>query len=151
MLEWKRFVPPASESEVVEFEKNSGIQLPRSYRGYLLSSNGGQPCSEVGFNVDKGGECVMLGCLYSLCNDESEVDLDAVYEELKDDLSAGFLPIGEDPGGNLLLLSTQGDDSDAIHFWDRIGFLAKRLGKRQFRIANDIEEFLASLHAVADT
>ena len=89
----------------------------------------------------------MLGCLYSLCNDDSGVDLDTVYEELKDDIAAGFLPIGEDPGGNLLLLSTQGDDSDAIHFWDKIGFLAKRFGKRLFRVSSNIDEFLASLHA----
>lgn len=150
MLEWNRFALPASESAVEQFEKNSGIQLPRCYRGYLLSSNGGQPCSEVGFQVDEGGECVMLGCLYGLCKDDPGVDLDTVYEELVDDVASGFLPIGEDPGGNLLLLSTNGDDSDAIHFWDRLGFLSKRFGKSRFRIANDIEEFLASLRSVAD-
>jgi hypothetical protein len=151
MLKWKRFAPPASEIEVAQFEKNIGMQLPKSYRAYLLSSNGGQPCSEVGFKVGNGSEYVMLGCLYGLCKDESGVDLDAVYEELKDDLSTGFLAIGEDPGGNLLLLSTQDEDSDAILFWDKIGFLAKRLSKRQFRIASDIEEFLTSLRVVTDT
>ena len=92
----------------------------------------------------------MLRCLYSLCNDESGVDLTAAYEELKDDIVAGVFPMGEDPGGNLILRSTQGDDGDAIYFWDRLGFLANRLGKSRFRITINIEEFHASLHSVVD-
>ncbi len=145
MLAWNRFASQASESEVVQFENALGVRLPQVYRSYLTSSNGGQPCSVVGFKIGEAGDKVMLGCIYSLCNDGSHVDLPTIYEELMDDIPTGHIPIGEDPGGNPLLLAISGDDSDAIYYWDKIGFFARRFGTKQFRVANDIAEFLASL------
>ena len=50
--------PPASESEVEQFEKNSGIQLPPCYRHYLLLSNGGQPFFEVVFQAGEGANAL---------------------------------------------------------------------------------------------
>ncbi len=88
----------------------------------------------------------MLGCIYSLCNDGSHVDLPTIYEELMDDIPTGHIPIGEDPGGNPLLLAISGDDSDAIYYWDKIGFLLDVSERSNSRVANDIAEFLASTY-----
>jgi hypothetical protein len=130
-----------------------GMSLPPLYRGYLLSANGGQPSKYLAFAIpeiagDRGK--VMLGALYGIGADGSSLDLLTEYEEYKDVIPNGFIPIGEDPGGNQLLLATDGRDKEAIFFWDRAGFLAKHSGKNLFRIADGITLFLESLDIIPD-
>jgi hypothetical protein len=150
MLEWKRFFPPPSEEEIKMFEKRIGGYLPPQYRNYLLSENGGQPCQDAGFEIMEGNHKVMLGALYSVSAGGSGLDVEAVYKNLREEMPRGFIPVGEDPGGNQLLLSTQGDDRDSIVFWDRVGLLSKQAGIRLFRVADNIYSFINSLHLIPD-
>lgn len=148
MLEWKRLLPPLSHAHIEEWERTHGISLPPRYRIFLLSTNGGQPSSDVGFDILDGKHKVMLGALYGISAQESSLSLQSAYEDLKDELPKGFLPIGEDPGGNQLLLATEGHEKDAIYFLDRVGILAKQEGNGLFRIADDISRFVESLHTM---
>jgi hypothetical protein len=149
MFEWKRFFPKATSSQLERFERASGLSLPARYKNYLLSANGGQPGNAVCFTIPENGEEVMLGVLFGVSDeDDDSLSLDAVYSDSKDDIPAGFLPIGEDPGGNKLLLATSGDSSEGVFFWDRVGFLAKRTGKRLFFVSPNIEELLNSLQPI---
>jgi hypothetical protein len=117
---------------------------------YLFSANGGQPRISASFVLPEINEDIMLGCLFGLTDEEHSLSLRTVYDEAKEDIPAGFIPIGEDPGGNRLLLATSGNDTDAIYFWDRLGFLVKRTGKKMFFIANNIDDFLGSLQPIPD-
>lgn len=151
MFEWKRFFSKATFAQIQRFERVSGFPLPDRYKNYLLSSNGGQPDNEVCFVLPENGEEVMLGVLFGMSDeDENALSLEAVYSDSKTDIPTGFVPIGEDPGGNKLFLATSVDNSEGIYFWDCLGFLAKRAGKRLFFVARNIDEFLNSLQPIED-
>ena len=101
MFEWKRFFPKATLAQLERFERASGLSLPVLYKNYLLSSNGGQPGNEVCFAIPENGEEVMLGVLFGVSDeDDDALSLETAYSDSKADVPAGFVPIGEDPGGN---------------------------------------------------
>jgi hypothetical protein len=151
MIEWKHIFPPASDSKIELFERDTGIRLPPRYKDYLHSINGGQPRKDTGFVIPEIHEKVMLGVLYGISDDESNcLSLGTVYADSKDDVPAGFIPIGEDPGGNQLLLATTGEHKGGVFFLDRIGFLGKWTGKGMFLVASNMDEFLESLEPVLE-
>jgi cell wall assembly regulator SMI1 len=39
--------PPATDEEVIAFEKEAGIALPQDYRQFLLTHNGGKPSLDL--------------------------------------------------------------------------------------------------------
>ncbi len=78
------------------------------------------------------------------------MDLETQLEELNDVVPEGYIPIGEDPGGNLLLLSLHSHSKDHIFFWDRVGILARERGQNLFPVAEDINQFLESLRLMED-
>lgn len=135
---------PPSEREVECVEKAVG-RLPPRYRDFIMRSNGVKPSSSVAFQLTDECESVRLGFLYGISSEMPRIDLLARYELAKDDLPKEFLPIGEDPGGNLLLVRIKGKDRDTIYFLDCRGILVKRYGKNMFRVASSIDDFLASL------
>ena len=92
----------------------------------------------------------MLGAMYGIGEHGSGLDLETQYQELNDVVPKGHIPIGEDPGGNLLLVATHGPFKDQIIFWDRVGFLARALGRNSFPVSDDINLFLESLHTMRD-
>jgi hypothetical protein len=147
--DWKRFFPPASPGLIERFEKGHGVVLPPRYRNYLSLTNGGQPHHTRGFLIPEINEKVMLGVLFGLSEEAGKsLSLETVIAESNDEFPHGYIPIGEDPGGNQLLLAASGEHQEEIFFRDRVGFLAKRTGKRMFRVAANIDEFLASLHVI---
>src|SRR5262245_50269890 len=121
MLEWKRFFPPASHAQIDKFERDTGLSLPPRYKSFLLLANGGQPCKDVVFVILEIGEEVMLGALYGISDEDNSLSVQTAYEDSKDNVPPSFIPIGEDPGGNLLLLETTGKDKEGIFFRDRVG------------------------------
>ena len=148
MTTWDRSFPPSSPTQVEKFEKCIGTSLPPAYGKYLLSQNGGFPSDYLMFRIpgladDKGG--VMLGAMYGIGERGNGLDLETQYQELNDVIPHGHIPIGEDPGGNLLLVAIHEPFKDQIVFWDRIGLLARELGQNLFQVADDINQFLASL------
>jgi hypothetical protein len=149
MLEWKRFFPPASPAQIERCERKTGISLPPCYRSFLLSANGGRPCKDTCFVIPGIAEEVMLGALFGISDErDNSLSLETVYGDAKDDIPGDFIPIGEDPGGNRLLLATAGAHKGGIFFWDRIGFLGKRAGKRLFQITANFDDFLESLRPI---
>src|SRR5207248_5948569 len=111
MLEWTRFFPPASHAQIELFERDTGISLPPRYKSFLLSLNGGQPCKDMAFGISEISEKVILGALYGISDEEDNtLNVATVYVDFKDDIPTDFIPIGEDPGGNLLLLATTGKE-----------------------------------------
>jgi hypothetical protein len=147
MFRMEPILPPVSDSQIDRFENDHGISLPLAYRRFLRSTNGGQPHSYTSFVIPEVGEEVLLGVLYGICDGQYGVSLGAMLAEFKDSLPEEYIPIGEDPGGNQLLLTLSGDHKDGIFYWDRVGFLARRADHSIFRVAANIDEFLDSLQA----
>jgi hypothetical protein len=153
MTIWDRPFSPASPVHIERFEQCIGSLLPPAYRNYLLSQNGGIPSEYLEFKIpeifgDVGR--VMLGAMYGIGERGSGIDLETQYEELDDVVPQGHIPIGEDPGGNLLLLVVHGPSRERIVFWERVGLFASQQGKTLFPIADDINRFLESLRVMPD-
>ena len=148
-MEWQAYFPPASDAQVRGFVMKIGIAISPTYERFLRSTNGGRPLHSARFLLPEINEEVMLGVLFGIGESDSSLDLMAVYKNCKDELPDGYLPIGEDPGGNRILLSLGQRETESIHFWDRVGFLERPTGRKLFMVAENIDEFLASLRPIS--
>ena len=108
-----------SEDEVAAFESRLGAALPSEYREFLLECNGGRPvddlCVETPAAEALGG--IVVDHFYSLGKGEDDVyDLD--WNRRMEGPPSAFLPIADDPAGNLLALALVGADAGSVYFWD---------------------------------
>ena len=139
--------PPTSPAQLDEFERDEGVQLPAEYREFLLTSNGGRPddnivdvpdLDEVAVNDFFG---LQPGEMYDLRGER------AMYEGR---IPPGTLPVADDPGGNLFLLSLAGDSKGAVYFWDHEEEPREEGTdwsdfENVYRVADGFDQFLAML------
>ncbi|MDP8942618.1 MAG: SMI1/KNR4 family protein [Actinomycetota bacterium] len=143
--------PPASPQAIEQVERSLDIVLPEDYRRFLRQQNGGylEP------NAHEQGRGVRVRYLYSAdpTGDEHLDDLESVawlYSpegEADDELDPGFLPIGEDDGGNLICLKVSGDDYGAVYFWEHEVLPES---DAYTRIADSFEAFFAGLRPAGE-
>ncbi len=146
MISWTCLFPPPQAEEIEVFENDSKTVLPGNYREFLMEVNGGRSTRDACFVIPETGDQVMLGVLYGVTNDlASNLSLLSVWKESGDVLPSGFVQIGEDPGGNRLLISVDDTNPGCIYFLERAGFIAKRVGKSLFKVSASIDEFIDSL------
>lgn len=140
-------LPPVTAAVLDAVEKRLGVTLPPEYRQFLLTVNGGVPTPDC-FEVPARGD-VMLSVLYGVGSERTALDLEYEQEQATqwDPLPPGYLAVGEDPGGNVLLLSTLGKDAGRVWFWDRVGFWVREDGKNTFPVAASFTDFVESLGA----
>jgi hypothetical protein len=130
-------------------EARLGVTLPSDYKTFLLETNGLNPEPYLCFAVPEREE-VMLGCLYGLKPNRTRCDLEHQQELISQwsPLPAGYVAIGDDPGGNALLLATSGEDAGRVFFWDRVGFWVREDGRNTFPVADSFTAFIESLRAM---
>lgn len=138
-----------SLKQIEDFADRQGLTLPPSYKEFLLDTNGGEPMPNE-FEVPNWlGESSMVQAFFGIHDGENN-NLAAKIDMFKNRLPQGFVPIASDPAGNLLCLGTNGDDEGRIYFWDHEeelddDGLSKKDFSNMYRIANNINEFLAEL------
>lgn len=130
-----------SEHDLSDLESSLDVVLPKDYRRFLLQHNGGVPQPRRFVIPGCDGEAlvdVFLGI-------RTSNDIADWVEELDDDLPAGFLPIGFDPGGNALLLDTT-DGAGKVYYWDSGRHFATSSDlENTYPIASSFTDFLGSL------
>lgn len=136
---------PISRDDLEQFEVTSGLSIPENYRKFLLETNGGIPEPDA-FLIPNCETKAIVGLLYGLQTEPPSFDIAHQLLSLRDRLPEGCIPIGEDPGGNLLLLGTLDAERGKIFFWDRDYFLDTSNDEgNTYEIADGIFEFLESL------
>jgi cell wall assembly regulator SMI1 len=139
--------PPISPADLDEFERAEGVALPPEYRDFLLRNNGGRPADNIVDvpNLDEVAVNHFFGLrpgeMYDLRRER------AMYEGR---VPPGTIPIGDDPGGNLFLLSLADDSKGAVLFWDHEEEPVDEATdwsdfENVYAIAGSFDEFLASL------
>ncbi|WP_339527211.1 SMI1/KNR4 family protein [Pseudomonas sp. EA_35y_Pfl2_R111] len=111
-----------NEDVIKRFEEALGSKLPEDYRGFMLDHNGGDPEERCVFKlkgVDGPYSESLVRYLFAF-SAETDESIEYNYEvyTLAKRLPENILPIGEDPGGNLICLSFQGEDAGKVYFWD---------------------------------
>ncbi|MEO0416053.1 MAG: SMI1/KNR4 family protein [Verrucomicrobiota bacterium] len=110
------FVLPATEEDVVAFEKQFGVELPAVYRQFLISPGGG--CPELDWVplpfVNDGDYISFFFSINAEPDEETLADAQEKYrnEKTKDD----YLVIATSPTDNLFLLKVRGEETGAIYF-----------------------------------
>lgn len=92
----------------------------------------------------------ILNNLYGVLPDTPMEDLATLYLDYQGRISSELLPIGEDPGGNIICLGIKGERHDKIYFWDHHGEIVPENGEEPgysnlFFVADSFDEFFFSL------
>lgn len=108
---------PVSLEQIEQFERRNGIVLPDSYKTFLLCNNGGEPMPDRLLVPGWYGQSTAVNHFFGLGGDSSD-DLETMLPNVEDYVPKGYVPIVDDPGGNLFCLHTGNSQHGAIYFWD---------------------------------
>ena len=146
---------PVSPATLDALERAYEFRFPEQYREFLLKHNGGR-LEPSKFNyLEMRGPYTdsLVNWLFSVYDGEAN-NFEWYLRTLKINrvrMPLNLIPIGSDPFGNIICISTSGKDVGAVYFWDH--------EKEQdpdshlpptwdnvFLIARSFDEFLVSLH-----
>ena len=98
------------------YERQLGVELPQDYRDFLLEKNGGYP--EPGALAIPGTSDVTQVSRFLALDGELWDDLEVYRDRYEGRVPPGWLPIGYDGFGNLLLLGMIAANRGFIAFWN---------------------------------
>ena len=139
---------PISDDAIRVFERFSEINLPKSYREFVKTYNGGSPEPDC-FDFHGGKDGSVLRYFYGIMNTQSDQDLIYAFRTFRQRIPQDVLPIAEDPFGNLVCLAVKGKNRGKIYFWDHE--LETEEGEPDYSnmalIADSFDELLEELYA----
>src|SRR5690625_1505638 len=100
---------------IEQFETENKVKLSENYIKFLLKWNGGKPRPGNELKIEGHGERV-LNAFNGI--DDMYDDLTDIIDIYEYRLLQHCMPIGDDPGGNAILLGTLEPHDDHIYFWD---------------------------------
>ncbi|MQA40356.1 SMI1/KNR4 family protein [Rugamonas aquatica] len=141
-------IPDKRECVLRDFERTINQTLPAAYRQFLLSTGGDTPLGNS-FVVDEGDETwetevsffgLQTGayCLYSVPEN---------FIEYKGRIPTHLIPIGNDPGGNLICISIADETRGQVFFADHeyFSYDGEPNNDNAKFLAESITDFLDSL------
>lgn len=133
------------EAKLKAVEAKLKVGLPKIYRDFLQTTNGGKPVnSKFRFKSSAGTEeDSTVHYFFGLCSGRVG-DLLAKYELYKGRIPLGHLPIATDPFGNLILIRFLGQDPP-VFFWDHEKELDEPSSSNVSPVAMSLSEFIANL------
>ena len=114
-------VQTVSETVLSELEAHLGSTLPADYRKFITDFSGVCLLSSPMFTfqeVENPNSQDSIEQFYGLLPDAPSWDIAAVYDDYRRRIPSDLLPIGEDPGGNIVCLGIKGERRDKVYFWD---------------------------------
>lgn len=129
--------------DINKLESKNNINLPNKFKDFLLKWNGGTPEPSLFKISDEEGSSVM-NYFYSIGDTYYDIEDYLDIYDLR--LPNGFIAIGDDPGGNAILVGTKEPYYDQIYFWDHEEEQDEPNMSNMYFLANDIWEFLDSLY-----
>ncbi len=140
-----------TEEDIARAERRIGRPIPAAYRAFLISHNGGRPSFGVFLIQDKDdgpGDRSRINWFFGISTGRDYNDLELMLEDYRDRIPSNFLPVADDPFGNLVCLLTEGEQAGAVYFWDheRETERGEGLAYGNMRlIARSFDEFLNGL------
>lgn len=130
--------PKVGREQIVKVQKEIDVEFPKEYFDFLVDQNGGYP----------------VKCEFELPDktDKSIVNMFYPIGEMKTNLKRrnrlrlhpDFIAIGNDSGGNQILLGVSGDEIGRVYFWEH-DVDPEEENPMHF-LANSFNDFLKMLH-----
>lgn len=130
------------ESDITAAENEIGFDFPATYRQFILSNNGGLS-TECIFDIPNRGKSSVV--FYGIHTGKDHSDLVITQKAYKHRLPDHVLPIGVDPGGNLICLAAEVGNEWKVYFWDHEQENSPPELSRMYKLANSFSEFIDSL------
>ncbi|WP_371017961.1 SMI1/KNR4 family protein [Pseudalkalibacillus sp. JSM 102089] len=133
-----------SIEKIESFENENNVKLTEQYIKFLLKWNGGKVKPNLFMISNEQGPSVLnvfygIGDMYDNLTDFIEI--------MDERLPVGFIPIGDDPSGNVICIGTKKPYYDKIYFWDHEQEPEDPNNmSNMYFLANDIDEFLSNLY-----
>jgi SMI1 / KNR4 family (SUKH-1) len=107
----------ATNQGIDEFFSSCGLACPSDYRAFLLKYNGG--CFNEGY-LPATPLGPLLVSYFSTLAPSKHRHIPTQMENLDEYIPAGFVPIADDPGGNLYLMDCDPDleRNGKVYFWN---------------------------------
>lgn len=104
-----------SEQQLMNLERELGMEIPVEYRKFLRDYNGGYPQPD-GFDFADGSDGSSIDRFLGISDSKNE-DIIEYFNNYKSRIPDGYFPIAKDPGGNLILVKEDSPGSE-VYFWD---------------------------------
>jgi hypothetical protein len=118
-MNFTRSFTSINENDLIKFENDKCLNLPKEYRNFLLKYNGGYWPEKNSFNFINRADGSDIQYFYgvNLPNKEKEssTSLDYQAEASGEDFPSKYLAIANDSGGNQILLNLI---NGKVYFWD---------------------------------
>ena len=142
----------ADISAIDQVEIVLGFKLPKDYRLFLKTYNGGFPDPHK-LEISPGQGKTSVDILYGIMDSTSSYDhLDLVrnFNNRKHQMPRGVLSIGHDPGGNYICIALTDDKYGEVYFYDHEESNQDSQGNltwdNLYLVADTFTDFLNKLH-----
>ncbi|RQR35243.1 SMI1/KNR4 family protein [Burkholderia sp. Bp9142] len=110
----------AADDAIDEFFSSHELMCPAAYKAFLQQYNGG--CFNEGYLQDTPLGPLLVS-YFSTLSPSKNRHIPAQMENLDEYIPVGFVPIADDPGGNLYLLDCDRnpDRNGKVYFWNHEG------------------------------
>ncbi|WP_146553491.1 SMI1/KNR4 family protein [Rummeliibacillus sp. SL167] len=133
-----------SLEQIEKFEIENNVKLTELYKSFLLKWNGGKVIPNLFMVSNEQGPSVLnvfygIGDMYDNLTDFIDI--------MDERLPLGFIPIGDDPSGNVVCLGTKDPYYDKIYFLNHEQETEEPDDmSNMYFLANNIDEFLDNLY-----
>jgi cell wall assembly regulator SMI1 len=111
------FEPKLSHQDIERAEHRLKITLPTDYKEFLLTHNGGRlEPNRFPIRSNRSDTHGILNWLFGV-REHGQYSLVDEAMRFQGRVPPDLLPIGEDPGGNLICLAIAGPNRTRIYFW----------------------------------
>lgn len=119
---------PATLSEISDFEREIKNYLPDDYKDFLMKYNGGKPQPDS-FRFFSGRADASSVDRFLSLGKEKNSNLLKYYNNYKNRIPLGFIPIAHDAGGNLIIMELKSNGNNIF-----LGTMSLKLMKGRNRI-----------------
>jgi hypothetical protein len=142
IMQMKESYGGIAEEVIHSFEQKLNTRLPDSYRQFLLSHNGGEPCNYY-ITVPGWGESLVNNFFGLGFSDYRSLER-CLQSWVDVAQRSQTIPIARDPGGNIFLIGIDDGNLDQVYFLDHELF-----DEEPLLMANSFAEFTANLRGSA--
>jgi hypothetical protein len=126
-----------------ELEAKYGIKFTKLFAKFLLDNNGGRPEKST-FRISNSQGNSIISRFYSI--GDTKNSLSKYIDILEGRIPSNFIPIANDPSGNIICLGIQNEYYENIFFWDHEQENDDADMSNMYFLAKNIYDFVESLH-----